>query len=964
MDQRQQLIENIQHSLYKGFIDKNQNGSSQFSPKLLTNKYPETVLTTLLQELKICETFMFSVAFVTEGGLATLKAVLYDLKQKGIRGRIITSTFLNFNQPKMFKELLKLENVEVRLASAKGFHSKGYIFEHHNHYSLIIGSSNLTDNALKANYEWNLYFTSLEHGEVIYQLKSQFEEAWNEATPLTKDWINHYKQLYDLKPIIKQNDLNVLELDKYYLTSSIVKSLTIRPNKMQESALKNLAALRSKGGGKALIVSATGTGKTYLSAFDVRNFSPKKMLFLVHREQILRDAIQDYRKILGGKEEDYGILSGNSKNVDAKYLFATVQTMNRDLYLKTFEKDHFDYVLIDEVHKAGANTYLKIINYFTPQFLLGMTATPERTDRFNIYELFDYNIAYEIRLQEALEEEILCSFHYFGVSDYERDGEIIDDTTKLRTLVSSERVKHIIEKIHYYGYSGKALRGLMFCSSKEEVYQLSIALNYKGFRTIGLTGDNSLEDREKAIKQLTDGEIDYILTVDIFNEGIDIPCINQIVMLRQTQSSIIFIQQLGRGLRAHPSKEYVTIIDFIGNYKNNYLIPIALSGDQTLNKDNIRRKASNTNFLKGVSTINFEEVAKKKIFESINNTNLSTLKKLREAFIELKNRIGRIPFLYDFMEQNSIDPEVIINYSDNYHNFLIKMKESLPAISDYNLSVLNMLSKEILNGKRIHEAVLIEALLHNSVISKENLIQTLKNHGTYVDDTTIQSIENIFTLKFHVQKDIKKYKAKPLIDITNGYYQLNEEIKGSLENSHFSTFIKDILKCAFEKSKRYDRTKAFTLYKKYSRRDACRLLNWPHDDSSTIYGYRAKHKTCPIFVTYHKQDEVETTQNYSDEFLAPDLFKWYTRNRLTIDSPEVKNILSYKETGMDIHLFIKKDDGEGTDFYYLGQVEIDMNSVKTETMPDGKGNYLSVVTMNLLLEQPVPQDIYHYLIES
>lgn len=271
------------------------------------------------------------------------------------------------------------------------------------------------------------------------------------------------------------------------------------------------------------------------------------MLFLVHREQILRDAIQDYRKILGGKEEDYGILSGNSKNVDAKYLFATVQTMNRDLYLKTFEKDHFDYVLIDEVHKAGANTYLKIINYFTPQFLLGMTATPERTDRFNIYELFDYNIAYEIRLQEALEEEMLCSFHYFGVSDYERDGEIIDDTTKLRTLVSSERVKHIIEKIHYYGYSGKALRGLMFCSSKEEVYQLSIALNYKGFRTIGLTGDNSLEDREKAIKQLTDGEIDYILTVDIFNEGIDIPCINQIVMLRQTQSSIIFIQQLGRG---------------------------------------------------------------------------------------------------------------------------------------------------------------------------------------------------------------------------------------------------------------------------------------------------------------------------------------------------------------------------------------------------------------------------------
>ncbi|NLY80785.1 MAG: DEAD/DEAH box helicase family protein, partial [Lysinibacillus sp.] len=583
---QQQLIKKIENSLHKGFIDQNKPVSAQFKPKLLTNKRQETVLTTLLQELKTCNTFYFSVAFITEGGLATLKTMLYDLKRKGIKGRILTSTFLNFNQPKMFKELLKLDNVEVRITSKKGFHAKGYIFEHKDYYSLIVGSSNLTDSALKANYEWNVYLTSMENGEIINHFKNQFEEAWNEGTELTDEWINNYEKNYELKPFVNNDTSNVLELNTQYLTNSLAESLSIQPNKMQTVALEQLKSLRATGANKGLIISATGTGKTYLSAFDVRNFAPNKMLFIVHREQILKKAMEDYKMVLGGYDEDFGILSGNSKDIDAKYLFATIQTISKDNYLQQFAKDHFDYILIDEVHKAGADSYIKVINYFTPEFLLGMTATPERTDNFNIYELFDYNIAYEIRLQAALEEDMLCPFHYFGVLDYEKDGELIDDATELRKLVSHERVQHIIEKINYYGYSGDRVKGLMFCSTKEEARNLSVALNDEGLKTIALTGDNTQEEREEAIRKLDSGELEYILTVDIFNEGIDIPFLNQIVMLRQTQSSIIFIQQLGRGLRKHPSKEYVTIIDFIGNYKNNYLIPIALSGDQSMNKDN------------------------------------------------------------------------------------------------------------------------------------------------------------------------------------------------------------------------------------------------------------------------------------------------------------------------------------------------------------------------------------------
>lgn len=959
-----ELIKKIENSLHKGFIDKHKIVSAQFKPKLLTNQQHESVLTTLLQELKTCKSFLFSVAFITEGGLATLKAMLHDLQKKGIQGRILTSTFLNFNQPKMFNELLKLTNVEVRLTGVKGFHSKGYIFEHNDYFSLIVGSSNLTDSALKSNYEWNIFLTSMENGEIIHHFNNQFEQAWEEAIPLSNDWIANYKQIYKRQPFIKQISANTFEMNSQYSTNPLAESLMINPNKMQTAAIEQLKALRSTGAKKGIIISATGTGKTYLSAFDVRNFAPRKMLFVVHREQILKKALQDFRKILGGHEDDYGILSGNYKDIHAKYLFATVQTVSNQQYLKQFAKDEFEYILIDEVHRSGGKSYRDIIEYFEPQFLLGMTATPERTDGFNIYELFDYNIAYEIRLQAALEEDMLCPFHYFGVTDYEKDGEVIDETTDLQNLVSTERVRHIIEKITYYGFSGDRVSGLIFCRSKEEAYTISKMFNRFGLKTTALTGDHSQNEREEAILKLEKGELEYIITVDIFNEGIDIPFINQIVMLRQTQSSIVFIQQLGRGLRKHESKEYVTIIDFIGNYKNNYLIPIALSGDQSMNKDNVRRNTVNTNYIQGISTINFEEIAKKRIFEAINHTNLSTLTILREAYLEVKNRLGKIPMMIDFIEQNSLDPEVIIDYSTNYYEFLLKMKEVLPVLNEYEIAVLKMLSKEILNGKRIHEIILVELLLQNDRISKTAYIERLKGCGTYINESTLASVENVFSLSFHVANDKKKFGNKPIIEIHESMYSFNTDIQKSLQNDFFKSFIIDLVICAFNKNKQYDIERPFTLYKKYSRRDACRLLNWTNDNSSTIYGYRIKHKTCPIFVTYHKKEEVESSIAYGDEFVSPDLFRWFTRSKLTLESKEVKSILAAEEKGIDIHLFAKKDNGEGFDFYYLGTTKIAEDSAKEEKMYDKKGKEIPVVTMNMVLEQPVQYDVYHYLVEE
>ncbi|OES44798.1 DUF3427 domain-containing protein [Domibacillus iocasae] len=960
------FIENLQGSLYKGFINQNELKPGNFKPQLLINnaKQNENVLTTILEELDKSQSFLFSVAFITESGLATLKAKLLDLHQKGICGRILTSTFLNFNQPKVFSELMKIENIEVRTTDIKGFHAKGYIFDQGHSFSLIVGSSNLTAHALKVNYEWNVKLTSHGNGEIVHHFKDQFENVWEKAETLTQEWIDRYEVTYSATQ--EQRAMQqVIDPPTNYETNSIQKALEIKPNKMQETALQQIQSLRNEQKQKALVISATGTGKTYLSAFDVRAFRPKRMLFVVHREQILQKAMNDFRMILGGSEEDFGILSGTSKQVQAKYLFATIQTISKREVLQQFEPDMFDYILIDEVHKAGAESYLRVINHFVPAFLMGMTATPERTDDFNIYELFDYNIAYEIRLQEALEEDMLCPFHYFGVTDLEINGEVIDEKTTFMQLVSENRINHIIDKIGYYSYSGKTVKGLMFCSRKEEAKELSAKLNERGYRTVALTGDDRQEVRLRRVEDLENGKLDYILTVDIFNEGIDIPCINQVVMLRQTQSSIVFIQQLGRGLRKHDSKDFVTIIDFIGNYKNNYMIPVALSGDQSQNKDNIRRKTAETNYISGASTINFEEIARKQIFKAINNSTLNTAKLLKEAFVNLKNKIGHVPLLHDFVANHSIDPIVIADKYNTYYHFLISIKEKTPILSLYEQHVLTMLSLEVLNGKRRHEVLLLDQLLGQKQVSHDTYLSILRENDCTVDDQTIESVQRIVDLSFFNQATQKKYGDEPVVVVKDDIYKLNEKIQQSLsENLFFETLMKDVIETAKEKNKAYLCEESLTIYQKYSRKDVCKLLNWKSDESSTIYGYKPKYGTCPIFITYHKNEEVEASVNYGDEFISPELLKWFTRSNRTLKSTEVQKIVEAEQSGVDIHIFVKKDDDEGTDFYYLGKALPDRKTVEQTTMQDKHQKDIPVVTMSMVMEKPIEHSLYHYLTEG
>ncbi|HFU4494817.1 TPA: DEAD/DEAH box helicase [Streptococcus suis] len=948
-----QLLESMQF----GFIDRVRFRDVTYAPKILINNTEEKrfVLTDLQEELLKSSAFYFSVAFVTQSGISMIKAQLADLAARGVQGKILISPYLDFNDPLAMYDLLRLPNVEARISQeSMQLHSKYYLFEQDNKQVLIAGSSNLTATALKQNYEWNIKLNSTDNGDLLYQTKQEFDRIWDLSRPLTADIIESYKRRR--KPVIQVTSIEEVSAD--YKTSQI------KPNSMQEEALAGLQGVRDNGAKKALVISATGTGKTYLSALDVRQVNPERVLFIVHREQILSKSLESFQRVLGFSDDEACLYKSGVDIADKKYIFTTIQTLSRDEHLQRFAPDFFDYILIDEVHKAGADTYKKVMNYFQPDFYLGMTATPERTDGQNIYELFDYNIAYEIRLQEALDNDMLCPFIYYGVSDIKIDGQLIDEKASFSNLVSEQRVNHILEKVTYYGVSGETVKGLIFCSSVNEAKELEGQFNARGLRTRALSGEHSQEERQRVVQDLESGNLDYILTVDIFNEGIDIPSVNQVVMLRNTQSSIIFIQQLGRGLRKHDSKEYVTIIDFIGNYQNNYLIPVALFGDQSMNKDNYRREVREPNILRGLTTINFEKIAKEQIFSSITNTTLSSIKILRDAFKDLENKLGRVPYLSDFIKLNSIDPLVFFENSSfqNYGDVINKFSEEPILLSEVEKRFLNFITFEILNGKRKHELYLLKLLVENEgLVSSDKWFECIIEHDLDFQTEVLDSVTRVLDLSFLKAQEQKKYGDESLVSFEGDVYSLNKTVYQSLmKNNKFARLFFDVIETGILKSKEYP--EIFTLGQKYTRREVLKLMNVAKDEPPlNIGGYKIDKDTnsCPIFITYHKSEDISDTIKYEDELLNESTLKWFSKNKRTLDSNDVSTIIHSNENGLRLELFVIKDDSEAGEFYYLGPLRYVENSA-SEIIKSGD----SVVQMLFKIGSPVETNLYKYLTDK
>lgn len=960
------IINEILKSAKKGLINSQENSNLALLPKLLVNDYSKgnKVLNELISELNKCNEFYISVAFITSSGIVPLIETLKSLEKRNIKGKILTTDYLNFSEPKALKKLLEFSNLELKLYSKENFHTKGYIFKFDDHYKMIVGSSNLTQTALAKNKEWNLKISSLEEGYLTENVLAEFNTLWSEADELTTDWIETYESIYK-----KQREFTkktkVPSLSQYKL----------KPNKMQVAAIQNLKKLRENGEDKGLLISATGTGKTYLSAFEIREYNPNRALFLVHREQIAKQALKSFQNVFGDTKS-MGILSGNSKDITKDFIFSTVQTLSKDDVLNNFDKTTFDYIVIDEVHKAGAKTYQKIVNYFTPKFLLGMTATPERSDDFDIFKMFNYNIAYEIRLNQALEEDLLCPFHYFGISDIEIDGITLDEESDFRYLVNEERVNHIIKKINFYGYSGDRVKGLIFCSNKNEAHELSNLFNKRGYNTVALSGENSQAERENAISRLEQNDLnnhlDYIFTVDIFNEGVDIPAVNQVIMLRPTQSAIVFVQQLGRGLRKNDDKEYVVILDFIGNYKNNFLIPVALSGDRTFNKDTIRKYVmEGSRVIPGCSTINFDEVSKNRIFQSIDSANFNNVKLIKESYNNLKKKIGKIPSLMDFDTYDSIDPLRIFdsNSLGSYYKFLKKYEKEYTVNLDSSQELfIEFISKKFASGKRPHELLLIKSILDG----KDKLISCLKNtlleeYGISFKPTTETNVVNILTNEFPTGTGKKTYAECIFIEKCYDDYTVSKIFKQHLQNSDFKALVSELINFGLYRyelnySDRYMNTN-FKLYEKYTYEDVCRILEWEKGEVPlNIGGYKFDKitKTYPVFINYNKDENISDTINYKDRFISNNELIAISKPGRTSSSDDIVQVYNAEKDGVEMSLFIRKnkDDKISKEFYFLGKIKA-IGDPLDITMENTDKPYVEIMYQ---LNTPVRDDIYEYIL--
>ncbi|MDY5211145.1 DEAD/DEAH box helicase [Intestinibacter sp.] len=930
--------------------------------KLIINSKQTNLLNELKKNLKECERFYFSVAFINYSGLQLLLDTLKEIETKGVKGKIITTTYLNFTEPKALEKIQEFKNIDLKVFIANkdiGFHTKAYIFENKDNYKIIIGSSNITQSALKSNIEWNVRIISKEDAPFIKDVLKEYDNLWNMSSELNDDVLQKY--------MLFLNEIKKMEVKRQLVFESLQP---IQPNKMQVRAMENLNRLREHGENKALVIAATGTGKTYMSAFDVRQFNPKRMLFIVHREEILKKAKQTFDKVLKGRNIKTGLFTGNKKEYDADYLFATIQTMNR--YYEEFDKSYFDYIVVDEAHRAASDSYVNVMEYFNPKFTLGMTATPERGDSLSVFDLFDNNVALEVRLYEALEDDLVIPFHYFGITDIEGadlEGVNLDDISEVANrLMINRRVDFIIDKMNFYGHDGKFRKLLGFCVSIEHAKYMAEEFTKRGIKSVALSGADSVATREKYIAKLESDKDDLqaIFTVDIFNEGVDIPNINTVLMLRPTNSPIIFIQQLGRGLRKSENKEFLTVLDFIGNHNKAFLISIALSGARYYDKDSLKVAVA-TDFIDvpGCTNIQIDEIAKERILAQIDRENFREMRYLKDEYNQFKSLCGgKIPYrLLDYIKYDGApDPIKFIDKEKTYLGFVAKIEK------DDNLKNL-LLDKNFekilkeLNGnlplKRINEFVILKYLLKNKSISiKQATDEILK----YIEEIDTDSVKHAFECLNHQYYDSVMIKQRvKMIEYKNDVLFRSSEFEKIINNKEYRKYIEDainygILRYKNEFKEGYYGVPFLKLYEQYKMVDVALLSNYRKIHSAFRgSGLLTNNNDYFLFIDLHKEEGIEERINYKDKFLDREYFQWQSPNSTTQSSDRGRNLIFNKERKINLHLFVRKYkeiDKKAQPYIYIG---------KGDTVQyEGE----KPITMKIKLHNEVPNKIYREFIEK
>ncbi len=682
------------------------------------------------------------VAFLMESGVRLLENDLKAASGKGALIRILCGNYLNITQPQalyLLKTTLE-DRVDLRFYSIpnKSFHAKSYIFEYDNNDGdIFVGSSNISRSALTDGIEWNYRINSLANTEDYRYFRNVFEDLFlnysiivddNEMRRYSRNWrkpkfFEDLERLEDRIPSeSKEELLNVAEEKGKYYPVSVQNEDTDkiirfpRPIGPQIEALYELNKARLEGWDKGIVVAACGIGKTFLSAFDSENFD--KILFIAHREEILSQAEQTFKCVK--PEIKTGFFSGIRKETDCNVLFATIQTIGRQEYLneKFFKSDEFDYVIIDEFHHAVAGNYRNVINYFKPEFLLGLTATPERLDGQDIFTLCDYNLVYEIRLKEAINKGYLVPFRYYGIYD-ESNYNTVDyrngryDEKQLEELLKiNTRLDLILQ--YYSKYNSSSALG--FCASKNHALHMAEYFSSNGIKSCavisGSTNKNNhsqeidkssyIMDRKIAIEQLKNSDVRVIFSVDMFNEGLDVPEVDMVMFLRPTESPTVFLQQLGRGLRKRTGKNYVNVLDFIGNYKKANLIPFLLSGDvQEMSKRVQEGKLPLEDEYPDNCIVNFD-FKLIDLFKEMAGKQKGIFEKVKDEYFRLKEDSGARPMRLD-----------MYTYMDEYLYSIIRNKKDLNIFRDYFsfLKKINELTED--------ENELIGTEAHNFLIDME-----------------------------------------------------------------------------------------------------------------------------------------------------------------------------------------------------------------------------------------------------
>ncbi len=915
--------------------------------KFLTNYTETTFLSAIQENLRRCKSFDFSVSFIKKAGLVLLAKDIKAAVERGAKGRVITSTYQNFTDVESLNFFLGLAQcpnfqchlddecfVDEKSFSTKGFHSKGYVFEMEDSVEIIIGSSNITRYALLKNIEWDLVINCDRHAEVYRDTMAEFEKLWNNTYELSQDKIKDYAM--KLSFAIERWDMD------YDMANAEIK-----PNYMQRKALRELNRYRAIGQNRSLVISATGSGKTYLAAFDALNFNPDRLLYVVHEGSILKKSLETFQKIFGGAKT-CGLYSGEAKELEADFLFSTNVSMCRSLQL--FDKNEFDYIIIDECHHAVADSYRKIIEYFEPEFLLGLTATENRMDNQDVVEIFGNNIPYELRLRDAIINDLIVPFHYYGIRDELVDyGLTAAGERRLISQISTpENCGFIHQQIEKHRMDGQKLKALAFCRNIQHARMMADNLG-DYYHTAFLSGKNKTGERIRAYNELQDErkDLEILFAVDILNEGVDIPGVNMVLFLRPTESSTIFLQQLGRGLRKCENKPYVTILDFIGNsYKRSVHIALALgslSRNSILEKKLLKFMVRNDFKTLGLEDygvqIHIDDLSKEEIIDKIESENFNRINYLKMDYQNFKAYLKSPGFPSHMDYLNSDYAPNLLKFmkikidgkkTNSYYGFLKGIgEERLPVFSDQQIACINYLSS-LLPLVRKHEFLVMNCLLSG--------------------ETSLPEIEA------KAREEISGYESKQMehalrFMVDGGAIRIDGEhiVLCDEKEQEYEEYLQDLLNYGLTQySARYSDDKIdFLLWQDY-RQDQV-LLKILENPKHNQYGTYYKDGKMYVFAGLKKDATQQEHLKYKDKFLTPDVFQWESIANISARDEALQS------SAKEVLVFVRKvsaENGVTLPYTYVGTGSLE-NPRKGET---GNGSILYDIHMTNSLPEELQED--------